>query len=418
MPRGAPAASCCPRVRPAGSRGGRPIGPRRHRRADPARPPTSSRPRTRASSRWRSTSGPAGPTGCATGCMRSTWRPSRCSSAAALVALGEADGCVAGPRTPPPIPCRAALWAIGAGAGSQLISSAFYIVPPGGTVLTFADCAVVPEPIPAQLAHIALAVGARPASGIVGDDPRVAFLSYSTKGSAEGPAVDRVREALALFHERAPAVVADGELQVDAALVPEVAERKAPGSPVAGQANILIFPDLDAGNIGYKLAQRHRRARRPWDRSLQGLARPMSTCRAAPAPTILWRSPQWWPCRRTDPSRGASRWGSAREGRGGVLVDPSGRPADRRQPAGTQASGPGRHSRRASGSSCSISPTPATSIPPDSARSSSIARNVRERGGELRLAGLNEDLRSLFELTKLDTLFVIADTPEQALADF
>ncbi|HYF39511.1 MAG TPA: phosphate acyltransferase [Gemmatimonadales bacterium] len=194
---------------------------------------------------------------------------------AALVALGEADGCVAGAVCPTGDVVRAALWAIGTAPGVSLVSSSFYMVVPGGdTVLTFTDCAVVPEPTPGQLAEIALAA-ARDRSRLVGDLPRVAFLSYSSKGSAEGPHVARVQEAAAHFQQLAPNILSDGELQADAALSQEVGERKAPGSPVAGRANVLVFPDLDAGNIGYKLVQRVGGAVAIGP-ILQGLARPMA----------------------------------------------------------------------------------------------------------------------------------------------
>jgi phosphate acetyltransferase len=193
---------------------------------------------------------------------------------AALVALGEADGCVAGAVYPSGDVVRAALWAIGTAPGVSLVSSAFYMVMADDLVLTFTDCAVVPEPTPGQLAEIALAA-ARDRSRLVGDSPRVAFLSYSTKGSARGPHVARVQEAAAHFLQLAPHIVSDGELQADAALSPEVGERKAPGSAVAGRANVLVFPDLDSGNIGYKLVQRLGRAAAIGP-ILQGLARPMA----------------------------------------------------------------------------------------------------------------------------------------------
>jgi phosphate acetyltransferase len=193
---------------------------------------------------------------------------------AALVALGEADGCVAGAVYTSADVVRAALWSIGTAPGVSLVSSAFYMILGDDTVLTFTDCSVVPEPTPGQLAEIALAA-ARDRSRLIGDTPRVAFLSYSTKGSAKGSRVARVQEAAARFQQLAPNIVCDGELQADAALNVEVGERKAPGSPVGGRANVLVFPDLDAGNIGYKLVQRLGGATAIGP-ILQGLARPMA----------------------------------------------------------------------------------------------------------------------------------------------
>jgi phosphate acetyltransferase len=164
---------------------------------------------------------------------------------------------------------------VGPAAGVTTVSSAFYMVKGRGhAVLTFTDCAVVPEPTPAQLAEIA-AAAARDRRRIVGDEPVVAFLSYSTRGSAAGARVDRVREAVARLAATRPDFAFDGELQGDAALVAEVAARKAPGSAAAGRANVLVFPDLDSGNIAYKLVQRLG-GWRAFGPVLQGLARPVA----------------------------------------------------------------------------------------------------------------------------------------------
>jgi len=175
--------------------------------------------------------------------------------AAGLVALGDADATVGGAVHSTADVLKAALWAVGPAPGIRTVSSSFYMVTERRGVLTFADCGVVQYPTAEQLADIARAA-ARDRRRIVGDEPRVAFLSHSTRGSAEGESITRVREAVALFRAREPAIAADGELQADAALVPDVHARKAPGGPLGGLANVLIFPDLDSGNIAYKLVQR------------------------------------------------------------------------------------------------------------------------------------------------------------------
>ncbi len=194
--------------------------------------------------------------------------------AAALVAHGEADGCVAGAVAPTAEVLRAALWAIGMRDDLGTVSAAMYHGLPDGRILTYTDVAVIPSPTPAQLAA-AGAAAADDRRALVGDEPRVAFLSFSTHGSAECAETEAVRDALARFRVLRPAVIADGELQVDAALVPEVAARKCPDSPVAGRANVLVFPSLDAANIGYKLTERLAGATAAGP-LLQGLARPMS----------------------------------------------------------------------------------------------------------------------------------------------
>jgi phosphate acetyltransferase len=212
-----------------------------------------------------------------------------------LVKTGAADASVGGAVRTTRELMHFALWLIGPAKGAKTVSSAFYMVVPPfrgaptatvaqppthspdpvSEVLTFTDCSVVPNPTAQQLADIALSA-AEARRKIVGDEPRVALLSYSTKGSGgDGPSIAIVQEALAIIKARAPHLSVDGDLQADAALIADVAARKSPGSPIAGTANILVFPNLDAGNIAYKLTERlaHAKAIGP---ILQGLALPIS----------------------------------------------------------------------------------------------------------------------------------------------
>lgn len=201
--------------------------------------------------------------------------------AAMMVRKGEVDGCVAGAVSTTADVLRAGIHIIGVNtAETRLVSSFFLMAFPethptaAGRVFTFADCGVVPYPSAEELADIAI-TSATSHRALTGEEPVVAMLSFSTKGSAKHESVEKVCRAVELARQRKPELLIDGELQFDAAFVESVGRRKAPGSPVVGKANVFIFPNLDAGNIGYKLTERLGGATAVGP-IIQGLVKPMN----------------------------------------------------------------------------------------------------------------------------------------------
>ena len=196
---------------------------------------------------------------------------------AMMVRKNEVDGFVAGSVNTTGDVLRAGLHIIGLAPGINTVSSSFIMVLPEflgvkDKIFVFGDCAVLPDPDPKQLASLALSC-AKTMRELVGEEPRVAMLSFSTKGSAQHEMIDRVKEATKIAKEQDPNLKIDGELQADAAIIPKVAEKKCPDSILKGEANVLIFPDLNSGNIAYKLVQRMAKAEAIGP-IIQGLAKP------------------------------------------------------------------------------------------------------------------------------------------------